>query len=728
MKIDLLHNKIIKDTVTSHFTDSFSENLVPKLVAKYGDSLLSVQMYEDYISDGFIENNEFYYPLTLVFENEIKREWIKWNISNKKNFEGGVPYAYVGEDYLDFQFADEVPLRFEEKLVGRGMYFEGGCVTLNIQSASPDKTFLSGKYSQTFIDEMSRQLTREIEKAYSVSGLSESGVELTLFFAPGTYMEHVEENVTYRRLLITARGCSPRDLWIKWTRNNGAAPLTVSDNVARGDVTFEIGEDVPHKVREKEYRFLVRKSSDQYQSAMGRKHITEWRDMMKRVIKRGELVKNEIPAIDQEKNNELTFKLQEVLTGYTAPETVPADEQPTEEKNDLAELLKGVLGVTDSESSEDGAPALDIYNEQYADEPSGEADEVVSVDGIEDEIAVDESSETEEEALFEPEAEILEDSVSEGACDVEDIREAAESKTEGTVEDTYEADIPESREDCLRSRIEAEVREKLELEAKIKAEAETLYLRRVYDELKAENERLVEIARRAEEKRLASEAERNAEAEKLRLEIEARERAEAREKERIAEAARLAVLEHQRLEAERAEEERRRREEEERIREERARLEEEAKAAEARRIEEERIRAEMAVRAAEEARAAEAAAKEASIAKESEDAAIEAAAIEAKAAANKAAPNYNYTSKNARLLFRRPVDPNITKRIHEIILTTVKYFHKENVYIKVKATVPDSTTVNLHFVKIPEEETELLVNIIKVLGKSDLGITKVFLE
>ena len=167
MKIDLLHNKIIKDTVTSHFTDSFSENLVPKLAAKYGDSLLSVQMYEDYISDGFIENNEFYYPLTLVFENEIKREWIKWNISNKKNFEGGVPYAYVGEDYLDFQFADEVPLRFEEKLVGRGMYFEGGCVTLNIQSASPDKTFLSGKYSQTFIDEMSRQLTREIEKAYS---------------------------------------------------------------------------------------------------------------------------------------------------------------------------------------------------------------------------------------------------------------------------------------------------------------------------------------------------------------------------------------------------------------------------------------------------------------------------------------------------------------------------------------------------------------------------------
>ena len=42
--------------------------------------------------------------------------------------------------------------------------------------------------------------------------------------------------------------------------------------------------------------------------------------------------------------------------------------------------------------------------------------------------------------------------------------------------------------------------------------------------------------------------------------------------------------------------------------------------------------------------------------------------------------------------------------------------------------MPDATTVNLNFEKIPESETELLINIIKVLGKSDLGITKVFLE
>ena len=699
MKIDLLHNKIIKDTVTSCFTDSFHDVLVPKLVERYGDSLVAVQMYEDYLCDGFVEDNVFYYPLTLVFEDEIKREWIKWNISGKKNFVNGVPYAYIGDDYLEFCFADEVPSGFEEKLVGRGMYFEGGFVTLNIESSSPDKAFLAGKYSQTFIDEMTRQLTGEIERAYSVSGLSESGVELTLVFAPGTYMEHVEENVTYRRLLITARGCSARDLWIKWTRNNGIAPLTVSENVTHEDVTFEIGEDVPHKIREKEYRFLCRVSPDKYQAAMGRKHITEWRDMIKRVIKRGELVKNEVVIPNVDENNELSFKLHEVLMGYTAPVTESVVEAENE-NSDIAELLKGVLDAAEADFDE--ADSSD-YTEQF-EELVGEEEpiESVSVSDVPFEIdAVEEArAEAIEEAMEEPSA----------------------------TADTYESDLLKIREEQLRRQIEAEIREKIALEEKMKAEQEALQLRRAHEELKAENERLAEIARRAEEERLASEAERAAEAERLRRELEARERQEAREKERIAEAARIAVLEHQRLEAEqRAEEERRRKEEEERIRAERARLEEEARLAEARRIEEERIRAEMAARAEAEARAAREA-EEKAAAKAEEDARLEALAKASMPSAELFEQNYTYTSKNARLLFRRPIDPNITKRIHEIILTTIKYFHKENVYIKIKATVPDSTTVNLHFVKIPEEETELLINIIKVLGKSNLGITKVFLE
>ena len=91
-------------------------------------------------------------------------------------------------------------------------------------------------------------------------------------------------------------------------------------------------------------------------------------------------------------------------------------------------------------------------------------------------------------------------------------------------------------------------------------------------------------------------------------------------------------------------------------------------------------------------------------------------------------PPVRYISKSADITFRHPVDPNITKRIQEIIITTVKYFGKENVYMKIKATIPDPYMVRLDFVKIPENESALLTDIIRVLGHSKIGITKVLLD
>jgi len=671
VKIDLLHNKIVKDNITGAFEKSFRERLVPSLVERYGEDLDAVQMYEDYLADGFLLDGCFYYPLSLMVSGEAMRLWIKWDVSNKSDFEGGVPFAYVGEGMLDFEICDEAPEGFDERLMGRGIFFEGGCVAFRIEAASPDKTFLVGKYSQTFADELIRQISAEITSKFSLMGFEGSSVEIMLVFAPSTYMEHIFSGVTYRRLLISARGCNARDLWIKWYRTDGLEPITVSDNVASSEVTFEIGEDVPQKIREKEYRFLVHTSADKYQAAMGRKNITEWRDLIKRAIKRGELLKCEESAPALEKDEDIAARLQEMLTSSIEPAELQVAEEPADSINsDLAALLKGVLGETDAPEEE----------------TAKEADAVES-----------------------PEVAVA-DSVSEAEADA------------ATPISAEPGAAPQS-EDELRRRIEAEIRHELERAARMKAEAEAEELRRKHDELKAENERLAELARKAEEERIQREAERAAEAERIKAEIVAREEVEARERERMAEAARLALIEQQRLAEERAEEERRRKIEEEKQRAEEAAREAE-RLAEEKRLEEERIRAEEAARAEEERRRAlEAAAAEERAREEQRRAA------EAKAAVEKMIePEYTYVSKTARLLFRRPIDPNVTKRIHEIILSTIKYFHKENVYIKIKATVPDSTTVNLFFEKIPEEENELLINIIKVLGKSELGITKVYLE
>ena len=48
--------------------------------------------------------------------------------------------------------------------------------------------------------------------------------------------------------------------------------------------------------------------------------------------------------------------------------------------------------------------------------------------------------------------------------------------------------------------------------------------------------------------------------------------------------------------------------------------------------------------------------------------------------------------------------------------------------IRIKASVPDSETVNLEFTSIPMEEMQLLSNIIQVLGSSGLGIAKAIVE
>ena len=90
--------------------------------------------------------------------------------------------------------------------------------------------------------------------------------------------------------------------------------------------------------------------------------------------------------------------------------------------------------------------------------------------------------------------------------------------------------------------------------------------------------------------------------------------------------------------------------------------------------------------------------------------------------------SYSYTTKVVKLVFPRSVDPNIITRIHQLIKTTVDYYGKDDVSLRIRATIPDNRTVLLEFIDIPIEEMPLLGNIIKVLGHSGLGIIKAIIE
>ncbi|MBO5907893.1 MAG: hypothetical protein J6Q85_07065 [Clostridia bacterium] len=776
MIIDFLHNKIVASTVTDKFTISMSENLIPLLQEKYGDDIEGIQMYEDYLSEHFTVGKTFYYPITVyTLSRGAVSEWICWDMP-RGQFEGDVPFAYLGDELLSFELVESLPEGFAASLQNRAIYCEGGSVKLRVETTASNITILSGKYSQTFIDEMARQLTPAICEAMSVKGIEDSSIELAIVFAPDTYMEHTSENTTYRRLLLVDKSSAPRDFWIKWTRLDGKGAYSVSDHVAKGEILFEIGEDVPQKIKEKEYRFLTRAGKDKYHNAMGRKNVTEWRDVIKRAIKRGDLERAEeivaaapinleekIPAtvsaevavepvtdiaseigtaveISEDEELRLAMEMARRAIDSVSEEATISDEEEEEELDELEafysdeptpEASRGAVADDFDEAHEleeitrmalEALKAASLQTE--ADEP-GESSEVAEqleeVDELEeidepslitfaDDLVSDEDDGTLVMVPEDPTAEEEEiDIFAEASVKDEPVYEAPEA-LQPVCEDIEceqpEADEPITAADLeakLRGEIEAKIRLEYESRARERAEQEAERLRREQEQLRLENERLIDKARREKAEWTRIEENRRAEAERLRAQIEAQVRQEAKERERLAEAARQAVEEQHRLEAERLREERIKLEEERRIEEERRRREEEERIEAARRAEAERLRRE------EEARAKKETAENAASGAHSDN-------------------NYTYVSKTVKLLFRRSVDPNITTRIHEILKATLEYYGKQKVYMRIKATIPDNTTVCLEFLQFPLEEMELLGNIIKVIGNSGLGIAKAILE
>ena len=649
-----------------------------------------------------------------------------------------------------------------------------GSVKLRIEAAGELDRLLA-KYPRSFLNEMARQLTAEIESSMGIIGLADSTVELVMSFAPNTYLEHTSENLTYRRLSLIDSVSAPRDFWVKWTRLKGDIVEYSEDNIL-----FELGEDVEQKIREREYRFLLADGGDKYHNSMGRKKVTEWREVVKRAVKRGEISKIETDFELAPETLELEERIADLLGKRTAQREEVKEEIPYIHSDESAfeaamARMRMVVEGQKNEEEEIINSEFEIRNEEIVEDPEIEAEIVEEEPEIEVEI-VEEKPEIEVEIVEEEpeiEVEIVEE---EPEIEVEIVEEEPEIEVkiveeeleieveivEEELEEELEIEQGQADEQCsplqeeqgqadeqcsplqeeeeetreiptpiadrvadIRQELETKIRLEYEIRAREKAEAEIISLRHRIEEmrvafkleleerdrqlaeanleaerLRSEYHRLVEDVDRTEAQRLADEAQRIAEENQLRQQIETQLRAEAQERERLAEAARMAIEAQHRLEAEAARVARER-EEEERIEEEKRRREAEERELEAlRQAELERIR------------------------REDE---------EAKARAKAAMPEmgdgkYSYSTKTVKFLFRKNVDPNITTRIHEIIKATVEYYGKDRVYLKIRATVPDTQSVILDFIDVPLEEMELLGNIIKILGNSGLGISKAIIE
>ena len=737
MHIDLLHNRIIADCISPRFTECVDGELVPLLTSAI-EGVEGILMYEDHLADNLMLGGEWYYPLTVFVEGVPEIRWIKWTVGD--GFRGGCPYSYYGAGDIGFSLVTDIPDGFEDALLGRAISYPDGCIKLRVVGVKKDPTFLVGRYSQSFVDEMARQISDELVRKLSVERVDNGTLEIQLVFAGDTYMEHTSDRVTYRRLLLTDKGCQPRDFWIKWTRLDDGAAYTIRDNVSPENIIFELGEDVPQKIREKEYRFLCRSNPDKYQSAMGKRTVTEWRELIKRSIKRGELVKIELavteieepritpvtdtdvtealittpkvepvpeaaPTISEE--DDLDRRLKAILGDYAA--AVSAEEVPEVDDSDITMMARAALGVAEPAKSEtkpedDYVFGIDLPEEietgdtDSADE--SDADDTDLIDGSNvDENPADDSEEytdlTIDECIDEHSDEYGAPVIEETAAPIDESLENADVDEDEVEEETAEADTGKLLEDELRRELEAKIRRELEEEARAKANEEAERVRAEHDRLREENEKLREEARRREEERLAQENKRIADEERRLEEERARKEEEERTRIRIAEQARIEEAERARLAeiARNAIEEQKRVEEERRIREERERAENAAREAARQREEAERLERERLAREEEERRRAQPV----------------------------------FITKHARLIFRRPVDVNVIARIKEIVEFTLVENQKAHVHIYMKAYPIDSYTINLDM-KLPEEEGELLVTLVKAIGNGHLGITKIIVE
>lgn len=785
MKVELFHNKIVKDTMTERFEESVHEVLVPLVESTYADAC-GILMYEDYIADGFCADGLWYYPLTVRLGGGSSRVWVCWRF-DEESFASLSPYSYVGDELLEFSFAESVPEEFEQALFGRACDFDESALRINVRAASDDPLILAGRYSQTFVDELAAQMTHEISRAMALEGLGSSTIELELVFAPGTYMEHTSENVTYRRLLLVDGASRPRDFWVKWTRLGGGVAYTVSDHISKDDILFELGEDVAHKIREKEYRFLCSSNPARYQAAMGKKTVTEWRDLIKRAIRRGEIVKLESELVLAERAGEVHDKMAELLgsLGYKAEPKAEETESKDAGFDSLMDMVRAALDMSESRTrveedepvsafGDDGFPmgGLELTDGELGllEDDAAEAVEAVDVEedeaeDIELEQTADADEDTDGESLgeeAEDEGELTIDELlrrveeAEAADEAEATAEATagataevrEEEPEETVEETAEAVYPDFAA-AYEAAPEVETPEVITEEADEDdgeeiVEAETEEYSKQPAALDEES-----IRREIEAKiRLEYEAQARAKAEAELERLLAESRALKEENERLAKAAREAEELHKQAlsdhldatERARATEESLRRELEAKERleaRERDRLAEAARIAveEQRRREAEereaREREEAERREREEAARLEAEriAEEERIRREAEEREREEReAAERAAEAERLARESEFISKRARIIFRTAPDPNVISRIRQIIEDTIRRENKQHVRIHMRAYQEDRDTINLDIIKMPRAEQELLVAMVKAIGNARIGVIKIILE
>lgn len=358
MLLQYRHNCILNAVLTEELARALAEAVEPLLVARYGERVHGAMLYEYYAGDAFLSDGRMLYPLSVDLGTHVETAWISWSLA--EGFPEGEPYGYRGDAPLDVRLEDTVRPEAEAAVRGRRTYPVSGALPILVETEGVPVRMLIGNLSQSFVDTMAAAVTALIEQREGVAGLAEAGLELHLVFARDTFMEHTSESTTYRRLILTDGGRTRRDLWVMWERLDGEGAFTVADSPDASDIRFALGEDVSQTVRQKEYRYLLKNennNTEAYTRAMGRRNVSDWRELIKRAVKRGLLTvtrTKEVPTASDVAAAEASALADRLSAVMQSSADAPVQDAPCDDA--LSEALRRALSVADGTA--EAAPDL----------------------------------------------------------------------------------------------------------------------------------------------------------------------------------------------------------------------------------------------------------------------------------------------------------------------------------------------------------------------------------
>ena len=163
MNIDI-HSSVIDWLCSSELYNSLNE--VVNRIAEIDGTVKKVQMYEDFLLPNdnyrfgkypFMDDNRIYYPLTLIHRKNIwDIQWISWS---RSNIRVQCPFSLVEEEKLEI--CKEVPSEFIDAIEGKELVYFRKTKYANPEFPIQQRRSI-GRYNQSFIDEVARQISEEL--------------------------------------------------------------------------------------------------------------------------------------------------------------------------------------------------------------------------------------------------------------------------------------------------------------------------------------------------------------------------------------------------------------------------------------------------------------------------------------------------------------------------------------------------------------------------------------